>query len=424
VSQPELWIAFALTALITLSTTAHVAIRHCSRVQLSERLERLGRGNRLEQFTTHRGTLVFCTSAVRIAAILVLVLLVAHVLAPEGGRETFAQYLGAFAISVSVVLVFGVAIPNAWARYGGDAFLVATLPLLLASRHVFSPLLMLERLADGFVRRLAGVPKGDAKQDEADQIEKKILVAVSEGELAGAVHEEDADMIESVMAFRDKDVAEIMTPRTEIAALPATATLIEAKEFIGRLGHSRIPIYAESLDDIRGVLYAKDLLMLDDRDFFDPTEVMRKVPFVPETKKVSDLLAEMREKQVHLAIVVDEYGGTAGLVSIEDIVEEIIGDIADEYEPPEPEPMRRIDPHTLEIDARVHIDELNEELDVELPEGPDYDTVGGFLFSEMGKIPVVGEELRYHNVRFHVLDAEERKISRLRVEVLPEEADG
>jgi len=112
--------------------------------------------------------------------------------------------------------------------------------------------------------------------------------------------------------------------------------------------------------------------------------------------------------------------GTATLIE----AKEIIGDIADEYEPPEPEPMRRIDPHTLEIDARVHIDELNEELDVELPEGPDYDTVGGFLFSEMGKIPVVGEELRYHNVRFHVLDAEERKISRLRVEVLPEEADG
>ncbi len=423
-SQPELWVAFALTTLITLSTTAHVAIRHCSRVQLSERLERLGRDDRLEQFTTHRGTLIFCSSVVRIAAILALVLLFAHMLAPDGGRETLGQYLGAFVISVLVVLVFGVAIPNAWARYGGDAFLVATLPLLLASRHVFSPLLMFERLADGFVRRLAGVPKGNAKQDEADQIEKEILVAVSEGELAGAVHEEDADMIESVMAFRDKDVADIMTPRTEIAALPATATLIEAKEFIGRLGHSRIPVYAESLDDIRGVLYAKDLLMLDDREFFDPTEVMRKVPFVPETKRVSDLLAEMREKQVHLAIVVDEYGGTAGLVTIEDIVEEIIGDIADEYEPPEPEPMRRIDPHTLEIDARVHIDELNEELDVELPEGPDYDTVGGFLFSEMGKIPAAGEELRYHNVRFHVLDAEERKINRLRVEVLPEEADG
>ncbi len=419
--QTELWAALALTALITLSTTAHVAIRHCSRVRLSERLDRVGRGARLQQFIDHRATLIFCSSVVRIAAILALALLITHMLAPAGGRETLAQYLGAFSISVVVVLVFGVAIPNAWAQYGDDAFLVATLPVLLGLRYVFTPLLAFERLADGLVRRLAGVPKSDAKQDEADQIEKEILGAVSEGELAGAVHEQDAEMIESVMAFRDKDVADIMTPRTEIAALPATATLIEAKEFITRVGHSRIPVYAESLDDVRGVLYAKDLLMLEDRDFFDPTEVMRKVPFVPETKKVSDLLAEMREKQVHLAIVVDEYGGTAGLVSIEDIVEEIIGDIADEYEPPEPEPMRRIDPHTLEIDARVHIDELNEELDVELPEGPDYDTVGGFLFSEMGKIPIAGEELRYQNVRFHVLDAEERKINRLRVEVLPEE---
>ena len=228
-------------------------------------------------------------------------------------------------------------------------------------------------------------------------------------------------MIESVMHFRETQVGEIMTPRTEIVALPASATLIEAKDIITRNGHSRIPVYDESLDDIQGVLYAKDLLTVDDTDPFDPRELMRKVPFIPETKRITDLLQEMREKKVHVAIVLDEYGGTAGLVTMEDIVEEIVGEIPDEYEPPEPEPMRRIDEHTLDIDARVHIDELNDELSVELPDDEDYDTVGGFLFSQMGKIPATGEEYRYQNLRFHVLDAEERKINRLRVSVLPQE---
>jgi putative hemolysin len=249
------------------------------------------------------------------------------------------------------------------------------------------------------VRRLAGVPQTEAAGAEAEHIEREILSAVSEGEASGAVHEADADMIASVIEFRDKDVAAIMTPRTEIVALPATATLIEAKETIIREGHSRIPIYGRNIDDILGVLYAKDLLSCDEHEPFDPMDSMRKVPFVPETKRIPDLLAELREKKVHLAIVVDEYGGTAGLVTIEDIIEEIIGEISDEYEAAGPSPIRRIDERTLEVDARVRIDELNEELNVDLPEDKDYDTVGGFLFSEMGKVPAAGEELRRGKVR-------------------------
>jgi putative hemolysin len=227
-----------------------------------------------------------------------------------------------------------------------------------------------------------------------------------------------------VIEFRDKDVAAIMTPRTEIVALPATVTLLEAKETIIREGHSRIPVYGRNIDDVQGVLYAKDLLGCDEREPFDPTEVMRKVPFVPETKRIPDLLAELREKKVHLAIVVDEYGGTAGLVTIEDIIEEIVGEISDEYEAAEPPPIRRIDERTVEADARVRIDELNEELNIDLPEGKDYDTVGGFLFSEMGKVPAAGEEHHCGNVRFRVLDAEARKINRLRIEVLAGQEPG
>ena len=420
-TDTELWLGFVLMIVVVLATTANVAVRTFSRVRLSELLERRRRTDWLTWLLGVRQELLIATSSVRMAAILGLTLVIAHAYGLRPTSEISVSYLAIFLTAMVIVMVAGVAIPNAWARYAGESFLVVALPVLFGLSYLLLPLAVFQRLIDGLIRRLAGVPKTDEHEAEAEEIEKEILEAVSEGELVGAVHEEDADMIESVMKFRDTDVAEIMTPRTDVTALPETATLIEAKELIAREGHSRIPVYGENIDDVKGVLYAKDLLRLENAEPFQPTEVMRKVPFVPETKRVADLLEQLRAEKVHLAIVLDEYGGTAGLVTIEDIIEEIVGEIADEYETPEPEPIRRIDEYTLEIDARVHIDELNEELRVELPEDEDYDTVGGFVCSELGKIPAAGEELRYQNLRIQVLDAEERKINRLRIELIPDE---
>lgn len=414
----ELWLGLILIALMTLFTAINVAIRQFSRVQLSELLERKGKEHLLDAFTVHREELIFDSAIIRTAAILGLVLLITHLVGIRPESDATAFYALVFIVASLVIMLAGVTLPSALARYGGTSLLAGTLPMMLLIRRLMVPLVGFQHLMNGLVRRLAGIPKTDEKEAEANEIEKEILDAVSEGELVGAVHEDDAEMIESVMEFRETDVAEIMTPRTEMSALPATSTLTEAKDFIAAEGHSRIPVFEENLDDIKGVLYAKDLLQCRDDESFDPRAVMRKVPFVPETKHIADLLTEMRDSAVHLAIVVDEYGGTAGLVTIEDIVEEVFGEIADEYETPEPEPIHRISPQLIEVDARVHIDELNEELDIKLPEDKDYDTVGGFLFSEMGKVPQAGEELCYENVRFHVIDAEDRKINRLRVEVL------
>jgi len=422
VSGTSLLIELVLTLLIVLFTTANMAIRHFSRVRLSEWLQKRNQPGLLARLLDYQNDLLFVTALVRMSAILALVLMIAHFVWADylSASGIALQYTVIFAASIIIIILFGVAVPNAWARYNGDAFLAYALPTLLGIRLVLIPLLYLHHLIDALVRRLAGVANNNEQETEADQIEKEILDVVSEGEAAGAVHEEDADMIESVMEFRDTDVGEIMTPRTEVSALPATVTLAEAKEFIKQEGHSRIPVYGENIDEIKGVLYAKDLLDIDEADF-NPLRIMRKVPFVPESKRVPDLLHELREKQVHLAVVLDEYGGTAGLVTIEDILEEIVGEIADEYEAPEPEPIRKIDEDTIEVDARVHIDELNEALKIELPEDDDYDTVGGFVFSTLGKIPLTGEELSYENVKFRVLDAEERKINRLRVEVARDE---
>jgi CBS domain containing-hemolysin-like protein len=419
VSSPQLIFGLLLVGLMVVSTTANVALRGVSRVRLAERLERMGLPPALlNQLFDRRGELLLATSTVRISAILMLVLLAADVAGIRPARAPLRAYGLAFLASMGVTLVMGVAIPNAWARYAGEPFVAASIRLLLGLRYLLYPLVAFLRLFDVLVRRLAGVPADDGQEAEAQQIEKEILGVVSEAESAGAVHEQDAEMIESVIQFRDTQAGQIMTPRTEIVAVPATATLFEVKETIAHEGHSRLPVYGDNIDDIKGVLYAKDILQVADDAHFDPLALMRKVPFVPETKRVADLLGELRLKQVHIAIVLDEYGGTAGLVTIEDIIEEIIGEIADEYESRPPETIRRINERTLELDARVRIDELNDELRLQLPDEDDYDTVGGFLFSKMGRIPAAGEEFRYENVLFKVLAAEERKINRVRVEVL------
>jgi putative hemolysin len=357
------------------------------------------------------------TSTVRMAVNLALVLVIVHVFRDRQDQPP-VYYGSIFLTSVILVLVFGVAIPNAWAKYAGESLLLASAPLLNILRITFRPLVAFLGLFDGFVRRLAGVPLRE--EDGPGTMEQEILTVVSEGEAKGAVDEEEKEMIESVMELDEMQVGQIMTPRTDIVALPATATLFEAKDLIAREGHSRIPVYEESIDNILGVLYAKDLLGFERTDDFDATRVMRKVPFIPETKPIRNLLREFRTSKVHIAIVLDEYGGTAGLVTIEDIMEELVGDITDEFEPPTPETMKRLDADTAEIDARIHVKELNDELGISLPEDEDYDTVAGFVCSALGRIPETGEELQHGKVHIRVLDAEARKVNRLRVHVARE----
>lgn len=409
------WAASALVIATCVVATANVALRHFSRAKMAELGERSGRTRRVEALLAHLGELTLMTSTLRMTINLVLVLLLAYMFQHRAGTPAL-YYLTVFLTSGVLILVFGVAIPSAWAKYAGGPFLLAVAPILEVTRLVAQPVTAFLHLFDGLVRRLAGVPR-EKHGDGAEQMEQEILNAVSEGEAQGVVDREEKEMIESVMELDDMYVGQVMTPRTEIIALPTTATFFEVKEVIAKEGHSRLPVYDDSLDNVLGVLYAKDLLGIDRTDAFDPTQVMRKVPFVPETKPLRDLLREFQKDKVQIAIVLDEYGGTAGLVTIEDIVEVLVGEIADEFEPPEPEPMKRIDDDTVEVDARVHVWEINEALRVSLPEDEDYETVGGFVFSTLGRIPTAGEEIDYRNVRLRVLEAEERRINRIEVHV-------
>jgi putative hemolysin len=412
-----------LAALLALFSTLSLALRIPSRVRISEQFERTGRADRLHQFVVDRARYMLATAISRSLVVLVLFIGVMYyqvtaenqLLTPS---NPLARVIVACVLAWTIVLVFGVAIPNAWAKYSGEWLIVGCLPLLALLRWACFPLLVIVELFDPLVRRLAGVPHRDA-QSFADELEQEILHAVSEGELHGAVDEEEKEMIESVIELTDTRVAEIMTPRTDVVALPKDADPTTVLETIRANGHSRIPVFDETIDTILGVLYAKDLLLREEDKPFSLTSVMRKALFVPETKSVRELLREFQVQRVHIAIVLDEYGGTAGLVTIEDILEELVGEITDEYEPELPAEMKRIDEHTVEVDARMRIDDLNHELDIEFPEDEDYETIGGFVFSTMGRIPKPGEHCEYGNVAIHVVAAEPRRVTRLRLKINP-----
>ena len=225
-------------------------------------------------------------------------------------------------------------------------------------------------------------------------------------------------MIENVLDLDETTAEEIMTPRTDMVAINIDDDLNGVLDTITSAGHSRIPVYEENIDKIIGLIYAKDLLgqVGKKHEEFELRSMIRKPYFVPETKPLRDLLHEFQNQKLHIAVVLDEYGGTAGIVTIEDILEELVGEIVDEYEKTPPETVKKVDDTTIEVDARMYIDEVNSEFELNLPEDEDYDTLGGFVFSHLGYIPKTGESFEYENVKFTIAAAEPRNIKRVRIQ--------
>ena len=407
------------------------ALSRFSRARLEELLERRGRAEELGRLFAHHDDLVRTTVLLHALA-LVAWTAAAILWASAQFGAPLGWPVGVILAAAGAVSLGGV-LPMAWARVAPESVLAATLPVLHACRLAFQPAARFLGILDGLVRRLAGVPGGAA----ASPIEEELCSVVSEGERQGALHEDQKDMIEGVIRFKKADVTEIMTPRTDIVSIDADASAESARQLIVRSGHSRIPVTGGAIDAIVGILYAKDLLSDEaagrtpaspsaQRDLAvggrgEPApvrvrDVMRPPLFIPATKRLDELLAELRRAKVHMAVVLDEYGGTAGLVTLEDLIEEIFGDIADEYEEASPHPIRRVGPGAFEVEARARVDKLNDELGLRLPENEDYETIGGFVLSRLGSIPKAGATLDYRGVRITVLEAEERRIVRLRVE--------
>lgn len=241
----------------------------------------------------------------------------------------------------------------------------------------------------------------------------RFLINVSDE--PGLIEEDEKEMIASIFELSETVAREVMVPRIDIVAVEQNASLREALDAIIQAGHSRIPVYRDNVDNIQGVLYAKDLLppFRDGRHDVPVTELMRAAYFVPESKKVDDLLKELQQRKVHMAIVVDEYGGTAGVVTIEDLLEEIVGEIQDEYDSELPMVVKVNDDEFL-VDARISIYEVSKLLGVELP-AEESDTLGGFIFSQLGRVPTVGSQVHYDHLTLDVISVTGRRIQQVRV---------
>lgn len=247
---------------------------------------------------------------------------------------------------------------------------------------------------------------------------------IEESEEEGLINEEEGEMLASIFEFGETIVREVMVPRTAMVCCSVDASVPELVETINRSGHSRFPIYEGTTDRIIGVVHAKDLLRFWGRDpeTVAIREVMRQPFFVPETKKIEELLKDFRSRRVHLAIAVDEFGGTSGLITIEDLIEEIVGDIQDEHDL-ETKWIEPTGKGGFVADARITMADLEEQLDLELDYPDDVDSLGGYLCHLCGSVPTSGQVVEVGPLRFKVLDADERKVSRVAIELTAKSND-
>jgi CBS domain containing-hemolysin-like protein len=297
----------------------------------------------------------------------------------------------------------------------GDALLRSFLPtfqwLELPLRPFSALVVRFEHLARG----LFDLPASAQSRRIVEGLREAIEDAGREGDL----DETEREIIENVVTFRDEAVASIMTPRTEVHGVERSTPLWEALKIAAQAGHSRLPVYAETLDTVVGIFSVRDCLRLISEEGLEGhelSELIRPATFVPETKGVFELLGDFRRQNLHMAVVLDEYGGTAGIVTLGDVLYELVGDLPDEFEATEPAGIRRIADGDYEIDGSERISDVNAELDIELPEDQGYETVAGFVLAELGHFPRPKETFQRADLRVTVLKATDRRVLEVRLE--------
>jgi putative hemolysin len=268
-------------------------------------------------------------------------------------------------------------------------------------------------------------PEQQQTEEQADETKDEIQAFIDVGEEEGIIEESEGELIQSIIEFSDTLVGEIMQPRPQIIAIEAAATVADARALIIESKYSRIPVYRDQIDNIEGVVYVRDLLAFcDEGTKTTPvTECMRPVYFVPESKSVRALLEEMQKAQVQIAMVVDEYGGLAGLVTVEDIIEEILGEIEDEDEAPSDQEIVREEGGSYLIDGSAEIRKVELLFDREV-EADDFTTVAGLIINELGHVPAVGEKLEFKGLQFEVVEADNKHVNRVRLSRIDEPASG
>ena len=412
-----------MLAIITLVFASYLAslvlaLLRTRRSALQRRFEELGRPDDGAWIISNRDSVIITVSFLRTVMRLAFFasVLVAIVGLGEEQRMSLSDLFLSGGIATLLIWLSTSVLSNAIAEHAGTGLILRSMPLLRICAFIGRPAASGLSFIDEAVRRLAGASPRDEQEVEAE-----LLRSIEDTQREGGLDPDAATMLENVVEFRSTDVAAIMTPRTDIEGIELTDDLARIRTFITEAGHSRIPVYTDNLDHIVGILYIKDLIRYLGTDVkdFKLKATLRKPLVVPETKSLPELLADFQKHEVHLAIVIDEYGGTAGLVTIEDVLEEIVGEIYDEHEPEDEEipEFTSVDERRAEVDGRFHIDDLNELMPLELPEDEDYETVGGYLMSELGRVPEVGEVHETPRARFIVLEATETNIRKIGIEL-------
>jgi putative hemolysin len=333
----------------------------------------------------------------------------------DNWMATIVAVLLAYLILTFFHVVIGELVPKGVALGHSEGAALWVSAPVRAFFAVFAPFVWVLRKATEAVLHLLGLESPGAERDPLSEAELRMLLSRSSEE--GEIEHEEQQMIDKVFVFGDKDAADVMVPRPEVTAVSASLPSEEALGAVLDSPFTRYPVYRDSLDDIVGVLHVRDLFTaVHDRGLADVKieEIVRPAYVVPETKDLASLLQEFRRTNNHFAVVVDEYGDTAGICTLEDLLEEIVGEIEDEFDVPE-EPIEQIDDETYRIDGMFPIDEFNARFGTELPDD-DYHTVGGFVFGQLGRAPEPGDDVVHESVRFDVLEVEGNRIEKIAVE--------
>jgi CBS domain containing-hemolysin-like protein len=334
-----------------------------------------------------------------------IVMLLVEAFGLDGAHRVLAVAL----FSAGVLVACGWVVPMLIVRGDPERVLDMLLPAFAPVVRVMQPVVALLARPAAVRKERPGQPSADAEEEQGEAAQAYIEAGAQEGLIEG----DERRLIQSIVEFGDTLVREVMTPRPDIVAIRAEATLGDLRALLREQAYSRVPVFKESLDNILGVVFVKDLVQLTDADERTVSAIMRPAHVVPETKPVADLLREFQHRRVQIAIVVDEYGGTAGLVTLEDLLEEIVGEIRDEYDE-EAEPVVDLGDGAYVFSGKVDIDELADRLGVEIArEG--FETVGGYLLSRVGRVPAVGEVLEVDGLAIEVLEAERRRVTKVRV---------
>jgi putative hemolysin len=406
----QLFVLIVALILCGIASASETALTSVSRIKLKNLVEEGDRkAAEIERLLAQPNTFLSTILIVNSVAVIVASSM-ATVLALRFSTS-FGELISTVLISL-VVLIFCEITPKTAAVQNPMRWARALLPLVKGTAWLLHPIVVvLSAITNSLVRMMGGqVKRGPFVTEE----ELRLLVTVGEEE--GVLEEDETEMIHSIFEFADTTVREVMVPRIDMVTLESNATVNEAVDIALEGGFSRIPVFEESIDNIVGVLYTKDMLkqLRDGHENVPIRTLVRQAYFVPETKKLDDLLREIRQRRIHMVIVIDEYGSVAGLVTIEDLVEEIVGDIRDEYDREE-NLYEKINQYEYVVDAKMSIDEFNELMETEL-ENEDYDTLGGFLYAQLDKIPVPGDTITFKNLTLTVMDTRGRRITKVRVE--------